>query len=131
MNIGGQAIVGGYFLRRQADPVGDVDEAATCSVEFGDVRGTRRGILDAATEVVLAGERVGAGLDHGRARRGDEPPGCGERAVSQAAEELAVEALDEAAAKACLDEISQRLGLPATDPYRFGAGPLVDALLAG
>lgn len=39
-------------------------------------------------------------------------------------------ALDEAAARACLDEISGRLNLPATDPYRFGAGPLVDGLLA-
>ena len=39
-------------------------------------------------------------------------------------------ALDEAAAKACLYEIEDRMGLPATDPYRFGAGKLVDPLLA-
>ena len=39
-------------------------------------------------------------------------------------------ALDEAAAKACLQEIEDRMGLPATDPYRFGAGKLVDPLLA-
>ncbi len=39
-------------------------------------------------------------------------------------------ALDEAAAKACLHEIEDRMGLPATDPYRFGAGKLVDPLLA-
>lgn len=39
-------------------------------------------------------------------------------------------ALDEAAARDCLKEIEDRLGLPVTDPYRFGAGPLVDALLA-
>ena len=37
-------------------------------------------------------------------------------------------ALDEAAAQACLSEIETRVGLPATDPFRFGAGKLVDAL---
>ncbi|SHI83150.1 N-acetyltransferase DgcN [Wenxinia saemankumensis] len=37
-------------------------------------------------------------------------------------------ALDEAAARACLAEAAERMDLPATDPYRFGAGPLVDAL---
>ncbi len=37
-------------------------------------------------------------------------------------------ALDEAAARAHLTEVEDRLGLPATDPYRFGAGRLVDAL---
>lgn len=37
-------------------------------------------------------------------------------------------ALDEAAAKACLQEIEDRMNLPATDPYRFGAEKLVDAL---
>ncbi len=37
-------------------------------------------------------------------------------------------ALDETAAQACLDEIETRLGLPATDPFRHGAGRLVDAL---
>ncbi len=36
--------------------------------------------------------------------------------------------LDDAAARACCDDIAARLGLPATDPYRHGAGPLVDAL---
>ncbi|MEL7166049.1 MAG: N-acetyltransferase DgcN [Pseudomonadota bacterium] len=38
-------------------------------------------------------------------------------------------ALDEDAARACLTEIEDRMGLPATDPFRFGAGRLVDALL--
>ena len=37
---------------------------------------------------------------------------------------------DEAAARACLAEIEDRMGLPATDPYRFGAAKLVDALVA-
>ena len=37
-------------------------------------------------------------------------------------------ALGEAEARACCEEIGGRLGLPATDPVRFGAGPLVDAL---
>ena len=36
--------------------------------------------------------------------------------------------LDEDRARACCAEIEGRLGLPATDPVRFGAGPLVDAL---
>ena len=39
-------------------------------------------------------------------------------------------ALDEAAARACLQEIEHRMHLPTTDPFRFGAGKLVDALLA-
>jgi len=39
-------------------------------------------------------------------------------------------ALEEAAARDTLAEIEDRLGLPATDPFRFGAGKLVDALLA-
>ncbi len=33
-------------------------------------------------------------------------------------------------ARAYLAEVSQRMGLPASDPYRFGAGALVDALAA-
>jgi len=37
-------------------------------------------------------------------------------------------ALDEAAAQACLAEIEARMGLPATDPFRYGAAKLVDAL---
>ncbi len=40
-------------------------------------------------------------------------------------------ALGEDDAKACLAEIETRMGIPATDPYRFGAAKLVDALLAG
>ncbi|GGH36711.1 Uncharacterized conserved protein, NAD-dependent epimerase/dehydratase family [Cribrihabitans marinus] len=36
----------------------------------------------------------------------------------------------EDAARAYLDEVETRMGLPATDPYRFGAGKLVDALAA-
>ncbi|WP_076364781.1 N-acetyltransferase DgcN [Phaeovulum vinaykumarii] len=38
--------------------------------------------------------------------------------------------LDEAAARACLAEAEDRTGLPATDPYRFGAEKLVAALAA-
>ena len=38
--------------------------------------------------------------------------------------------LAESEAHACLAEAETRLGLPATDPYRFGAGKLVDALAA-
>lgn len=38
-------------------------------------------------------------------------------------------ALDEVAAKACLQEIEDRMNLPATDPFRFGSGKLVDALI--
>jgi len=36
--------------------------------------------------------------------------------------------MDEAAARAYLVEVEGEMGLPATDPYRFGAGKLVDAL---
>ncbi len=39
-------------------------------------------------------------------------------------------ALDEAAAKECLQAIEDRMNLPATDPFRFGASRLVDALVA-
>ena len=39
-------------------------------------------------------------------------------------------ALDDAAAEACLAEAEARLGLPACDPFRQGAGKLVDALAA-
>ncbi len=39
-------------------------------------------------------------------------------------------ALDVAAARALVIETGARLGLPCTDPYRFGAGVLVDALEA-
>jgi uncharacterized NAD-dependent epimerase/dehydratase family protein len=38
-------------------------------------------------------------------------------------------ALDESDALSVLAEIEDRMGLPATDPYRFGAGKLVDALV--
>lgn len=38
--------------------------------------------------------------------------------------------LPEDEAKASLADIEARMGLPATDPYRFGAGTLVDALQA-
>jgi uncharacterized NAD-dependent epimerase/dehydratase family protein len=36
--------------------------------------------------------------------------------------------MDEAAARAYLDDVEKEMGLPATDPYRFGAGKLVEAL---
>jgi len=39
-------------------------------------------------------------------------------------------AMDEAAALACLAGIEARMGLPTVDPYRQGAGRLVDALQA-
>lgn len=38
------------------------------------------------------------------------------------------QALDEAAARACLDETARAHDLPATDPVRFGVGPIVDRL---
>lgn len=38
--------------------------------------------------------------------------------------------LSEADAKSYLRAVESRLGLPATDPFRFGAGRLVDAMLA-
>ncbi len=38
--------------------------------------------------------------------------------------------MSEADARAYLEEVAKRMGLPATDPYRFGAGTLVDALAA-
>jgi len=39
-------------------------------------------------------------------------------------------ALGEDEARTLLEETSARMGLPATDPFRFGAAPLVDALAA-
>ncbi|WP_113913150.1 N-acetyltransferase DgcN [Roseovarius dicentrarchi] len=38
--------------------------------------------------------------------------------------------MSEADARTYLEDVSQRMDLPATDPYRFGAGNLVDALAA-
>ncbi|SHF06545.1 Uncharacterized conserved protein, NAD-dependent epimerase/dehydratase family [Ruegeria intermedia] len=38
--------------------------------------------------------------------------------------------LSEEGAKACIAKVEAEMGLPATDPYRFGAGKLVDALAA-
>ena len=38
--------------------------------------------------------------------------------------------MDDDAARAYLADIEAKLGLPATDPYRYGAGKLVDALAA-
>jgi uncharacterized NAD-dependent epimerase/dehydratase family protein len=38
--------------------------------------------------------------------------------------------MGEAEAKAYLAEVETRMGLPATDPFRFGAEKLVDALEA-
>ena len=39
-------------------------------------------------------------------------------------------ALSEDEARSCLSEIEARMGLPTADPFRQGAGRLVDALLA-
>ncbi len=39
-------------------------------------------------------------------------------------------AMDESSARTHLAAVEDRMGLPATDPYRFGAGKLVDALAA-
>ena len=36
--------------------------------------------------------------------------------------------MDEEVAKTYIDEVETRIGLPTTDPFRFGAGKLVDAL---
>ena len=38
--------------------------------------------------------------------------------------------MNEAEARAYLDKIEDEMGLPATDPYRFGSAPLVEALAA-
>jgi uncharacterized NAD-dependent epimerase/dehydratase family protein len=38
--------------------------------------------------------------------------------------------MTEAEARACLDGVEAEMGLPATDPYRFGAQKLVAALAA-
>ena len=38
--------------------------------------------------------------------------------------------LDDEAARECVESVQNRLGLPATDPIRFGPGPLVDSLSA-
>ncbi len=52
-------------------------------------------------------------------------PACQVAGVS-----INTKALGEDAAKTLLEDTSARLGLPATDPFRFGAAPLVDALVA-
>ncbi|MGI3211000.1 N-acetyltransferase DgcN [Roseovarius tibetensis] len=38
--------------------------------------------------------------------------------------------MPETEARAYLERVAHEMGLPATDPYRFGSGPLVDALAA-
>jgi uncharacterized NAD-dependent epimerase/dehydratase family protein len=43
---------------------------------------------------------------------------------------LNTRALDEVAARAAIDAAERETGLPAADPVRFGAAPLVDAVLA-
>ncbi len=56
------------------------------------------------------------------------------RVANPACEVVAVSvntaALSDEEALACLAEVEARMGLPATDPFRFGAGKLVDALEA-
>lgn len=56
------------------------------------------------------------------------------RIVNPAAQVVGVsvntKALDEDEARATVAEIESRMGLPTTDPYRFGAGKLADALIA-
>jgi uncharacterized NAD-dependent epimerase/dehydratase family protein len=52
-------------------------------------------------------------------------PACQVTGVS-----INTKALAEDEARAYLAEVEARMGLPATDPFRFGAGKLVDALLA-
>ena len=43
---------------------------------------------------------------------------------------LSEDGLDEEAARAALRAAGAETGLPATDPIRFGAGPLADAIQA-
>ena len=52
-------------------------------------------------------------------------PGCQTVGIS-----VNTQHMSDADAKAYLAEVSGRMGLPAADPYRFGSGPLVDALAA-
>jgi len=52
-------------------------------------------------------------------------PACQAVAVS-----VNTAAMSEDEATACLAEIETRMGLPATDPFRYGAAKLVDALVA-
>jgi uncharacterized NAD-dependent epimerase/dehydratase family protein len=52
-------------------------------------------------------------------------PACEAVAIS-----INTKALPENEARDYLAETERRMGLPATDPFRFGAGPLVDALAA-
>ena len=50
-------------------------------------------------------------------------------AVRVAGISINTKAMEEAEARDHLAELSDRMRLPATDPFRFGAGPLVDALV--
>ena len=56
------------------------------------------------------------------------------RVANPACEVVAIsvntQAMTDDEAKAYLSDLETRMGLPATDPYRFGAGKLVDALVA-
>jgi D-glutamate N-acetyltransferase len=52
-------------------------------------------------------------------------PGCEVVAIS-----VNTQAMSDDEATAYLDAVEARMGLPATDPFRFGAGKLVDALAA-
>jgi len=68
-------------------------------------------------------------LEHARdtalAMARDANPACDMVGIS-----VNTKALAEDEARAYLAEVEARMGLPATDPYRFGAGKLVDAVAA-
>ena len=56
------------------------------------------------------------------------PRTCARRGSSAIA--LKTNRLDEAAARAAADEVTAETGLPASDPVRWGAGDLLDVVLA-
>ena len=73
--------------------------------------------------------RLPAALARGAARPLARPwPGSSTRTCASPASRSTPPALDEAAALDHLAEIEARMGLPTVDPFRQGAGRLVDAL---